>query len=1263
MFPSSAVLLSNLESRIKLALSHSLHALAAINQKVVTRTPSRISRQFPMIKLQIAHSPSHIYDIEALLDSGATATYISSAFVEDHQIPTRKLPYPIYAYNADDSINATAITKQAKFLCHFKGHVSAEWFMVTDIGSKTMILGMTWLRTHNPEIDWRSGQMTFERCPLQCLGHRSVKDALRLLVDQASQVTEDSYSEIGQLRHNLQSKEHAATKWAIEDFKKKDVLTIEDIRKGPFSDFADVFEERTYQELPPHRKWDHKIDLTPEWESRVWRPHTYPLSYQEQKELDAFIEENLANGRIRRSESPLASPVFFISKKDGKKRMVIDYRKLNELTVKNVYPLPRIDELIQKWKGCVRFSALDIRSGYHNVRMREGDEWKTAFITNRGLFESLVMTFGLTNAPATFQTMIDSIFLIQIRRGDTNCFIDDIGIGTTPDPSKKLSDDDYHTLVLREIFALCREQKLTLKPEKCLLLQDHIPYLGHIISGTGIRPDPVKLAGIKEWPIPNNLSQLRAYLGIMSYYRRYIKDFSTIARPLNDLLKKDAVWQWQDPQQQAYQKLKDTLLDDVFLLHPSQEKQYILETDASLFAWGAVLSQEDDEGKWRPVGCMSKGFADAETRYDTHDRELLAIIRALQAFRHWLMGTKHPVTILTDHNNLRYFTTKQFLTPRQTRWMQFMTNFDIQLRYRPGRQSSVPDALSRRADHAPTSETQPDGQVLLPPSMFPPQQSVNSILTESLAQRNYGVEIYKAQAQDPLILEFNKKLESDPLPHGWKKSEELWTYMGKIYIPPILRQSVFREMHSQGPSAHPGVKGTAAVLTTDYYWPGLRSDVQEWIKNCDTCQRMKNRNKKPHGTLKPIDPVPRFWGVVTTDLITGLPMCKGFDSIFTATDKRGKIKHIAPTTSTLDSAGFAKLFLDNVWKHHGTSDKIISDRGPQMSSRSFRDTCKKLGVELALSTAYHPQTDGQSERTNQEVEQALRTVISFHQDDWVDWLPVIEFALNNRYHSGLKTTPFYANYGYHPHIGSLPRIHSPIESVEDFVDHLHQVQKNTEKSLEQAAEDMKRFYDKGRNPTPEFDIGQKVLLNNANLALNRPSRKLSERYSGPFEVLEKIGNPAHAYRLKLPDYWKNVHPVWNVSQLHPYHEDPKHPNYIQPPPEIIEGEPEWEVEAILDSKFAYGKLQFFVKWKGWPDSENSWQDELDLENAPEIIAEFYKKFPGAPRRLEDGTKTGKAVTKRRRGRKRIACMDFQPLQTFTDVAVWPIGRMTRDVSN
>ena len=1301
IFPTSDVLLSRIRSRIESAFPRSHDPKQSImvlkQQPVIRKSPAYVSRYFPTIKLQVAHSPNDIYDIEALLDSGASALYVSKDFIEDHDIPTRPLFKPLFAYNADDTINDTKITHEAKLICHFKGHVSSEWFYVTDIGNKTMIIGMTWLRSHNPEINWRSGEISFSRCPSTCQGKKSITSVLQSLLDQAPTMSKADYESqfLNRIYHSIAIKETQSQRWAMEEMRKNldKVLTLKDIEKGPFKEYADIFTEANYQELPPHRKFDHKIDFIPGWEDKLWKPHIYPLGFHEQKELDKQIKEGLASGRIRRSESPIASPVFFVAKKtvdpetgEPQLRMVIDYRKLNEITVKNKYPLPRIDELIQKWKGCLFFSALDIRSGYYNIRMREDDEWKTAFITNRGLFESLVMTFGLTNAPATFQTMMDEIFIVQIRRGDTSGFIDDLTIATGRDPQGILEPEEFHIKVLKEIFQVCREQKLYLKPEKCLLMKKEILSLGHLVSGNDIRPDPVKVSGIKDWPVPKNVSQVRSFLGTTGYYRRFIKNYSMIARPLNDLLKKDAIWQWESPQQEAYETLKTVLLTEVFLVHPDNEKQFLLETDASLFAWGAVLSQQDDNGKWRPVGMVSKGFADAETRYDTHDRELLAIIRALQEFRHWLISSKYPIIVLTDHNNLRYFRTKQFLSPRQSRWTEFISHYDLTFRYRPGKQSSLPDRLSRRADHIPEEGIPPDESIVLPEKMFkdehvpiatlwdpyakgipipdePLEKSdqtefipINSMWIPEPNEDTYERKIYIAQSQDPLIQGFNKTKESDPLPKGWTRHEELWTYFGKIYIPQQLRQEIFRKLHVEGPAAHPGIRSTISSIANDYYWPQLRQNINEWVKNCDVCQRMKIRNQKPHGTLKPIDPTPRPWGVVTTDLITGLPLCQGYDAIWTATDKRGKIKHIAPTVSTLDTAGFAKLFLEHVWKHHGTSDKIISDRGPQMSSRSFKDICAKLGVELALSTAYHPQTDGQSERTNQEVEQALRTVVSYHQDDWVDWIPIIEFALNNRYHTGLKTTPFYANYGYHPQIGSLPRVQSAIESVDDFVKHIHEVQKQTSESLVKAAEDMKKFYDRHRNKTPEFEVGQKVLLDNSDLALNRPSRKLSEKYSGPFEIIEKVGT--HAYRLKLPLYWKNVHSVFNVSKLFPYREDPENPNFNPPPPDVIEGEPEWEVEEILDAKFDHGKLLFLVKWLGWPSSENSWEDESNLENAPEIISDFYRKFPGAPKRLPSGKTTGKSVTQRRRkARKRIAGLDFQPLDIQTNVETWPTGHM------
>jgi hypothetical protein len=773
---------------------------------------------------------------------------------------------------------------------------------------------------------------------------------------------------------------------------------------------------------------------------------------------------------------------------------------------------------------------------------------------------------------------------------------------------------------------------------------------------------------------------------MLNYYRRFIYDFSHIARPLHDLTKQDVPWTWGQPQQEAFEKLKTAMLTAPVLVHPDHERQYLLETDASDVAIGAVLSQKQDDGKYHPVDFLSSSHTKEQRAYPTHDQELLAIMKALDHWRHWLMGAKHTVEVLSDNEGLQWFRTKQKLNGRQKRWMVELEDYHVKIYHRPGRQSVVPDALSRRPDHGTLLEKAALGHgVVLPNHYFADSplcldsshksQRVNAVQHESFTNKDHlapfpkdslEMGIYKAQARDPLILKFNMTTEGDEttIPKHWKLDNSLWTYWNKIYIPETYRQMVFREHHSAPTAAHPGRDATLYSIRQHYYWPNLKNDVIEWIRNCDICQRTKVITKKPHGQLKPIDVAPRPWGVVTSDLITGLPPCKGYTAIWGATDKRGKMVHIAPTTDELDSEGSERLFMDKVWKLHGTPDKMITDRGPQFSSRFVKSLNENLQIETALSTAYHPQTDGQSERTNQNIEQALRTVVSWHQDDWVDWLPIIEFALNNRYHSALKTTPFYANYGFHPHIGSLPRIDTPIESVENFVRHIQEVQKDTKKALEQAAEDMKRFYDRHRGQTPEYNVGQKVLLDNADLRLNRPSRKLSERRSGPFKILERIGT--HAYRLELPAQWKNVHPVFHVTKLELYREDPENPNFPQPLPDVIEGEPEWEVEKVLDAKLDRKTLYFLVKWKGWEDHENSWEPEINLVHSQDIINDFYREHPGAPRRLPSGEVSGQPITKkgaRRRFKSKktrvnnMDQMEFTPLRQQTNVENWPNGRM------
>ena len=383
-------------------------------------------------------------------------------------------------------------------------------------------------------------------------------------------------------------------------------------------DFDSVFSKDSFDDLPESKPWDHAIELIPEANASKGCK-VYPLSVSEQKELDAFLKENLDSGRIRPSKSPMASPVFFVKKKCGALRLIQDYRPLNAMTVKNKYPLPLIPELISKLRGAKYFTKLDVRWGFNNVRIKEGDEWKAAFQTNRGLFEPLVMYFGLTNSPATFQTMMDDIFEELISEGNVIVYLDDILIFT--------DNLEQHRALERRVLELMRKHKLYLKLEKCEFQKTTIEYLGVIISHNCVSMDPVKIAGVQEWPAPTNKKEVQSFLGFTNFYRRFIKGFSEHAQPLFDLTRNDIKWNWGPAEQSAFDRLKQSVTAAPVLISPDSTSPFRIEADSSDFATSAVLSQVcPTDGKWHPVAFFSKSLSPVECNYEIHDKEMLAII-------------------------------------------------------------------------------------------------------------------------------------------------------------------------------------------------------------------------------------------------------------------------------------------------------------------------------------------------------------------------------------------------------------------------------------------------------------------------------------------------------------------------------------------------------------------------------------------------------------------------------------------------------------
>jgi len=364
--------------------------------------------------------------------------------------------------------------------------------------------------------------------------------------------------------------------------------------------------------------------------------------------------------------------VFFIKKKDGSLRLVQDYRALNAVTVKNKYPLPLISKLVSQLRGAKYFTKLDVRWGFNNVRIKPGDEWKAAFRTNHGLFEPLVMFFGMTNSPTTFQTMMNDIFRTLIAEGIVVVYLDDILIFT--------ETEEEHEQAVQRVLEVLAEHKLFLRPEKCEFHRKRIEYLGLVISKNKVEMDPVKVAGVRNWPILENRTDVQTFIGFVNFYRCFIRDFSTIARFLFDLTCSDKAWNWDTKEQDTFERLKAAVTTAPVLVLPQDLEPFRIEADSSDFTSGAVLSQQlPREEKRHPVAFYSKSLSPVERNYEIHDKEMLAIIRALEEWRHFLEGARHPVEIWTDHKNLEYFMTAKKLNHRQACWSLYLARFDFKL--------------------------------------------------------------------------------------------------------------------------------------------------------------------------------------------------------------------------------------------------------------------------------------------------------------------------------------------------------------------------------------------------------------------------------------------------------------------------------------------------------------------------------------------------------------------------------------------------------
>ncbi|KAK8669782.1 hypothetical protein V6N13_104551 [Hibiscus sabdariffa] len=832
-----------------------------------------------------------------------------------------------------------------------------------------------------------------------------------------------------------------------------------------------------------------KLTSSPVLPFRIGQP--IESNPEETKEIQRQVEELMKKGYVHESLSPCAVPVLLVPKKDGSWRMCIDCRAVNKITIKYRHPIPRLDDMLDELNGASIFSKIDLKSGYHQIRMREGDEWKTAFKTKHGLYEWLVMPFGLINAPSTFMRLMNHILRPFIG---IFCvvYFDDILIY-----SKSLEEHVYH---FRSVLEVLRKETLFANLKKCSFCTNKLVFLGFVVSSEGLEVDQEKVKAIRDWPRPTSIIQVRSFHGLASFYRRFVPNFSTIAAPLTGIRKKSVNFQWGEEQEKSFVLIKDCLTNAPLLSLPDFNKTFEIECDASGIGIGAVLMQDG-----RPIAYFSEKLSGATLNYPTYDKEMYALIRALETWQHYLW-TKEFV-IHTDHEALKHLKGQNKLNKRHAKWVEFLETFPYVIKYKKGKENIVADALSRR-------------------------YALFNTLNSKLLGFAYIKELYD---NDLDFGEYYKACANGVFDKFYKKDGYLFRE-GKLCIPQgSTRNVLVKEAHGGGLMGHFGVTKTLDMLREHFFWPKMRRDVERMCDRCITCKKAKSR-LKPHGLYTPL-PIPEApWLDISMDFVLGLPRTKnGKDSVFVIVDRFSKMAHFIPCNKTDDASNIANLFFREVVRLHGMPRTIVSDRDAKFLSHFWRTLWNKLGTKLLFSTTCHPQTDGQTEVVNRVLSTLLRAIIQKNMRTWEECLPHVEFAYNRTVHSATKHSPFEIVYGFNPltplDLIPLPSdqfMHVDAKKKSEFVRNLHrQVKENIERRTEQYANKA----NKGRKQVI-FELGDWVWLHMRKERFPTQRRsKLLPRGDDPFQVLERIND--NAYKLDLPSEY-NISTSFNVSDLSPY---------------------------------------------------------------------------------------------------------------------------------
>ena len=888
-------------------------------------------------------------------------------------------------------------------------------------------------------------------------------------------------------------------------------------------EFADVF-SLSSKNLGHTKVLQHRIDTGSSQPVHI-PPRRIPQARRE--ELKEMLQDMLEKKAIEHSDSPWSSPIVLVKKKDGTTRFCVDYRKVNEVTRKDAYPLPRVDDTLDTLAGSKFFSTLDLTTGYWQVEVAPQDQQKTAFTTPEGLYQFKVMPFGLCNAPATFQRLMDRV-LGGLKWSSCLVYFDDIiVVGHT-------FQDHLHNL--SKVLTHLRAAGLKLKPTKCRLCQCRVEFLGHIVSADGIATDPGKTNVVSNWPTPQSKKEVQQFLGLANYYRRFVKNFAGISKPLHRLTEKNVPFEWTRHCQSAFDELRKCLVSSPVLAYPDYNRQFILDTDASDTGIGAVLSQISDQGSERVIAYASRSLTRPEQRYCVTRKELLAVVSFVQHFRQYLLGREF--TLRTDHASLVWI--RNFKEPegQLARWLEKLQEYNFTVVHRQGSRHCNADALSRvpcrqcgrenenqETNHGESAVITGIATVLSPfqtctldelRKLQINDEVIGPVYRAVLDRKTPSKEESKTWSRESRVL--MRHWDFLNIQNGvlWKKYVDNCHDYLQLVLPSKLQVDTLRDLHEGAIGGHLGEEKMLNKLKERFYWPGCTEAVKDWCRTCIPCTTRKTaapRRKAPLQSLQAGYPMQ----IVCVDIMGPLPETEdGCKYVLVASDCFTRWVEVYGIPNQ-EATTVAKKLVDEMFCRFSPPEQLHSDQGRQFESDLVKEICLLLQIRKTHTTPYHPQCNGMVERFNRTLLDMLATTVGNHQADWQHYIRKLCLAYNSSIHSTTGFSPFFLMFGR--------QVKLPIDlmygtnqtepgTTASFAQNLKKGLQEAYKLVREKCQvehrRQKELYDERVHGEP-FKPGDLVWLHSPAVPRGQ-SKKLHHPWKGPLKVIERLGEST--YKIK-----------------------------------------------------------------------------------------------------------------------------------------------------